>query len=73
MLLLLQSSDEENRNRVRELILHENHSGHDELAALLQKSGAMHSAVETRAAPSRKHVPRWSPWPATNICTAFSR
>ncbi len=47
VLLLLQSSDEAMRNRVRELILHENHSGHDELAQLLSKSGAMQSAVET--------------------------
>jgi octaprenyl-diphosphate synthase len=47
VLLLLQSADEASRNRVRELILHENQSGHDELAELLSRSGAMKSAVET--------------------------
>jgi octaprenyl-diphosphate synthase len=47
VLLLLQSSNEADRNRVRELILHENHSGHEELATLLSKSGAMKASVET--------------------------
>lgn len=47
VLLLLQSSDEASRNRVRELILHENQSGHEELAELLKRSGAMTSSVET--------------------------
>jgi octaprenyl-diphosphate synthase len=46
VLLLLQSSDEGRRQRVRELLLHENHSGHEELSALLRSSGAMLNAVE---------------------------
>jgi octaprenyl-diphosphate synthase len=47
VLLLLQSSDEGRRTRVRELLLHENHSGHAELVDLLTKSGAMTSAIDT--------------------------
>jgi octaprenyl-diphosphate synthase len=47
VLLLLQSGDESRRQRVRELILHENHSGHEELTELLRKSGALQSAIDT--------------------------
>ncbi len=47
VLLLLQSRDEKRRERARELILHENASGHDELAELLISGGAMKAATDT--------------------------
>jgi octaprenyl-diphosphate synthase len=46
VLLLLQSSDDARRQRVRELLLHENLSGHEELTELLRTSGAMANAIE---------------------------
>lgn len=47
VLLLLQSGDDRRRERVRELILHENSTGHDELTELLVSTGAMKTATET--------------------------
>lgn len=46
VILLLQSADDPCRQRVRELLLHDNVTGHDELRTLLVKSGAMTAAVD---------------------------
>jgi octaprenyl-diphosphate synthase len=47
VLLLLQNNDDSLRERARELLLHENLSGRDELTGLLKSSGAMRSAIDT--------------------------
>lgn len=47
VLLLLQSGTDARRERARELILHENASGHEELAEMLVASGSMKAATET--------------------------
>jgi octaprenyl-diphosphate synthase len=52
VLIMLQSSSDGQKERLRELILHENAEGHEELAALLVKSGSMAAAI----AASRKLI-----------------
>lgn len=64
VLLLLQSADESVRNRARELLLNENHSGHEEFAALLKSSGSMHAAVETARRLAREAREALDPVPA---------
>lgn len=64
VLLLLQSADNGTRDRARELLLHENHSGHEELASLLKTSGSMHAAVETARRLAREARESLDPVPA---------
>lgn len=47
VILLLQSARNGERERIRDLLLHENSSGHDEIVELLAGSGAMTTSVET--------------------------
>ncbi len=47
VILMLQSAESGERDRLRELLLHENGSGHAEIAGLLERSGAMATSVET--------------------------
>ncbi len=47
VILMLQSAQNGERERLRELLLHENGSGHAEITELLQRSGAIATSVET--------------------------
>lgn len=68
VLLLLQSSDGKLRARARELLLHENLSGHEELAALLKSSGAMPAAIEIAKRMVAEARDSLAPVPANKYC-----
>ncbi len=68
VILLLQSKDESLRTRARHLLLHENLSGGEELAALLKSSGAMRSAVETATRMVAEAREALAPVPVNKYC-----